>query len=162
MITETDVKVDVSTLPFVKEKPKSPRGGLRGDGKGLDEAALEREFRNFAIKLRKQFGEDVVAYQVSNYPEGLEFSVRVSKNLGREGARFIRSFDSKTGKKEIAKKKEMTDEQKAKKAEKQAKRREYFEKKRLERLENADKDKGDEVSGKEEPNDNGDSAKESQ
>ena len=153
MITETDVKVDVSTLPVVKEKPKSPRGGRRGDRKGLDEAALEREFRNFAIKLRKQFGEDVVAYQVSNYPEGLEFSVRVAKNFGREGARFIRSFDSKTGKKEIAKKKEMTDEQKAKRAEKQAKRKEYFEKKRLERLENAEKDKGDKVSIKEEPND---------
>ena len=165
MITETDVKVDVSTLPVVKEKPKSPRGGRRGDRDGLDEAALEREFRNFAIKLRKQFGEDVVAYQVSNYPEGLEFSVRVAKNFGREGARFTRSFDSnlKTEKKEIAKKKkEMTDEQKAKRAEKQAKRREYLEKKRQERLDNAEKIKGDNVSGNEEPNDNGDSAKESQ
>ena len=166
MITETDVKVDVSTLPFVKEKPKSPRGGRRGDREGLDEAALEREFRNFAIKLRKQFGEDVVAYQVSNYPEGLEFSVRVAKNFGREGARFTRTFDSypNTEKKEIVKKKkEMTDEQKAKRAEKQARRREYLEKKRQERLENADKDKGDDkVSGNEEPNANGDSAKESQ
>ena len=165
MTSETDVKVDTSTLPVVKEKQKSPRGGRRGDREGLDEAALEREFRNFAIKLRKQFGEDVVAYQVSNYPEGLEFSVRVAKNFGRESARFTRSFDSnlKTEKKEIAKKKkEMTDEQKAKRAEKQAKRREYLEKKRLERLENAKKDKGDNVSGNEEPNDNGDSAKESQ
>merc|ERR1739841_46324 len=139
----TDVQVDISTLPVLKEKPKSQRGGRRGDGKGLDEFQLERDFRNFAIKLRKQFGEDVVAYQVSNYPEGLEFSVRVAKNFGREGARFTRSFDSnlKTEKKEIAKKKELTDEQKAKRAEKQARRREYLEKKRLERLENAEKDK---------------------
>ena len=166
MTTETDVQVDISTLPVMKEKLKSPRGGRRGDGKGLDEAALEREFKNFAIKLRKQFGEDVVAYQVSNYPEGLEYSVRVAKSLRREGARFTRSFDSnlKTEKKEIAKKKkEMTDEQKAKRAEKQARRREYLEKKRQERLENADKDKGvDKVSGNEEPNADGDSAKESQ
>ena len=154
MTTETDVKVDISTLPVVKEKPKSPRGGRRGEREGLDEAALEREFKNFAIKLRKQFGEDVVAYQVSNYPEGLEFSVRVAKNFGRQGAMVTRSFDSKTEKKEIVKKKkEMTDEQKAKRAEKQARRREYFEKKRQERLENGAKE---DDSGKEE------SAKESQ
>ena len=50
----------------------------------------------------------------------------------------------------------MTEEQKAKKAEKQAKRREYFEKKRQERLENGAKE---EESGKEA---NGDSPKESQ
>ena len=50
----------------------------------------------------------------------------------------------------------MTEEQKAKKAEKQAKRREYFEKKRLERLENGAKE---EESGKEA---NGESLKESQ
>ena len=155
MTTEIDVQVDISTLPVVKENPKSPRGGRRGDREGLDEAVLEREFKNFAIKLRKQFGEDVVAYQVSNYPEELEFSVRVAKSLGREdaSARFTRTFDSnpKTEKKEIVKKKrEMTDKQRAK-------RREYFEKKRQERLENADKDiKGDKLtlSDNEESNDN--------
>ena len=169
MTIETDVNVEAATLPVVKEKaeqkPKSPRGGRRGDREGLDEAALEKEFRNFAIKLRKQFGEDVVAYQVSNYPEGLEFSVRVAKNLGRQGAMFTRSFDSKTEKKEIVKKKkEMTDEQKAKRAEKQARRREYIEKKRQERLENADKDTNvdPEVSGNEKPNADGAPAKESQ
>ena len=169
MTIETD-DVDAATLPVVKEKaeqkPKSPKGGRRGDREGLNEAALEREFKNFAIKARKQFGEDVVAYQVSNYPEGLEFSVRVAKSLGREGARFTRTFDSypNTEKKEIVKKKEMTDEQKAKRAEKQARRREYLEKKRQERLENADKDTNvdPEVSGNEEPNADGDSAKESQ
>ena len=165
MTIEIDVNVDAATLPVVKEKakqkPESPRGGRRGDWVGLDEVALEREFKNFAIKLRKQFGEDLVAYQVANYPGGLEFSVRVAKSLGREGARFTRTFDSnpKTETKEIVKKKrEMTDKQRAK-------RREYFEKKRQERLENADKDiKGDKLtlSGKEESNDNGDSAKESQ
>ena len=170
MTIETD-DVDAATLPVVKEKaeqkPKSPKGGRRGDREGLNEAALEREFKNFAIKARKQFGEDVVAYQVSNYPEGLEFSVRVAKNFGREGARFTRTFYSNpnTEKKEIVKKKkELTDEQKAKRAEKQARRREYLEKKRQERLENADKDTNvdPEVSGNEEPNADGDSAKESQ
>ena len=69
-MTETEVKVDAATLPVEKkEKPRSPRGGRKGDREGLDEAALEREFKNFAIKLRKQFGEDCLAYQVSNYPE---------------------------------------------------------------------------------------------
>ena len=159
--TDVNVEVDASTLPVivkekVEQKPKSPKRGRRGDREGLDEAAVEREFKNFAIKLRKQFGEDLVAYQVSNYPEGLEFSVRVAKSFGREGARFTMSFDSNhmTEKKEIVKKKkEMTDEQKAKRAEKQARRREYFEKKRQERLENGAKE---DDSGKEE------SAKESQ
>ena len=159
-MTETEIKVNASTLPVEKkEKPdpkqRSPRGGRAGDKEGLDEAALEREFKNFAIKLRKQFGEDVVAYQVSNYPEGLEFSMRVAKNSGREGARFIRSFDSKPK----TEKKEMTDEQKAKRALKQAKRREYLEKRRQEKLENADKDKGEKASVKEETNENEDSAK---
>ena len=162
MTIETDVNVDAATLPLVKEqKPKSPRGARRGDREGLDEAALEREFKNFSFKLRKQLGEDSVAYQVSNYPEGLEFSVRVAKNLGREGARFTRTFDKTV--EIVKKKKEMTDKQKAKRAEKQARRREYLEKKRQERLENADKDKGDDkISGNEESNADGDSAKESQ
>ena len=73
-MTETEVKADSATLPVEKkekpdQKPRSPRGGRKGDREGLDEAALEREFKNFAIKLRKQFGEDCLAYQVSNYPE---------------------------------------------------------------------------------------------
>ena len=77
-MTETEVKVDTSSLPVEKkeksdqksdQKTRSPRGGRRGDKEGLDEAALEREFKNFAIKLRKQYGEDCLAYQVSNYPE---------------------------------------------------------------------------------------------
>jgi len=124
----------------------------------MDEGALEREFRNFAIKLRKQYGEDCLAYQVSNYPEGLEFSVRVAKKSGGEGSRFTRSFGSNpAGKKQNEKKerKELTEEQKAKRAEKQAKRREYLEKKRQERLENGAKE---EENGKEEPAANGESA----
>ena len=145
-------------VPVVKEKPKSPRG----DEEGLNEVALERDFKNFAIKLRKQFGEDSVAYQVSNYPEGLEFSVRVAK---RDGAGFIRSFDSSPKTEKKIPKKELTEEQKVRRAEKfknlQAKRREYIERKKQERLENADKDEGDKESN-EEPNANGDSAKESQ
>ena len=152
-MTETEVKVDATTLPVEKKeipekKPRSPRerGGRGRDKEGLDEGALEREFKNFAIKLRKQFGEDYLAYQVSNYPEGLELSVRVAKKSGGEGARFIKSFG---GQKQIGKKekKELTEEQKAKRAEKQAKRREYIEKKRQERLENGAKEDG---SGKEE------------
>ena len=150
-MTETEIKVDATTLPVEKKempekKPRSPRerGGrkqARKGGVGRDEGALEREFKNFAVKLRKQFGEDCQAYQVSNYPEGLEFTVRVPKKSGGEGARFIKSFG---GQKQIGKreKKELTEEQKAKRAEKQAKRREYLEKKRQERLENDAKEDG--------------------
>ena len=40
------------------QKSRSPRGvgGRRGDRGGLDEGALEREFKNFAIRLRNKFG----------------------------------------------------------------------------------------------------------
>ena len=38
------------------------------DKEKLDEAALEREFKTFIAKLKKQFGDNL-AYQVSNYPE---------------------------------------------------------------------------------------------
>ena len=121
-MTETEVKVDATTLPVEKKempekKPRSPRerGGRKPEREGLDEGALEREFKNFAIKLRKQFGEDCLAYQVSNYPEGLEFSVRVAK---RDGAGFIRSFDSSPKTEKKIPKKELTEEQKVRRAEK--------------------------------------------
>merc|ERR1719291_976661 len=170
-MTETDVKVESTSLPEEKKdqkprseeqkelKPRSPKGGRRQDKDkdGLDEAHLEREFKNFAIKMRKQFGEDALAYQISNYPEGLEFSVRVAKKSGGEGARFTRSFAANNaGKKQTEKRerKELTEEQKAKRAKKQTEKRErkelteeqklenggkeeeHFEKKRQERLEN--------------------------
>ena len=103
-MTEVKVKIEAPALPAKKN------GGLRRNIK--DEA--KREFLRFVTELRKQYGEDVVTFQISNHPVELEFSLRVDK------------------KKEI---KELTEEQKAKRAEKQAKRREFVEKKRQEKLE---------------------------
>ena len=166
---ETEVKVEsTSTLPEEKkdkelrcveqkeQKPRSPRGSRRQGAKedGLDERNLEKEFKTFALTLRKQFGEDTLAYQISNYPEGLEFSVRVAKKSGGEGARFTkRPFAANFSGNKRTEKKELTEEQKAKK---QAKRREYFEKKKQERLEK------EESGVKEEPSSDGDATKQSQ
>ena len=169
---ETEVKVEsTSTLPEEKkdkelrcveqkeQKPRSPRGSRRQGAKedGLDERNLEKEFKTFALTLRKQFGEDALAYQISNYPEGLEFLVRVAKKSGGEGARFTkRPFAANFSGNKRTQKKELTEEQKARRAEKQAKRREYFEKKKQERLEK------EESGVKEEPGSDGDATKQSQ
>ena len=124
-MTEVEVKLEAPALPAEKnekeQKLRSPQGGRRRNKS--DEA--KREFIKFATKLRKQYGEDALTFQISSHPVGLEFSLRVDK------------------KKEI---KELTMEQKAKRAEKQAKRREYVEKKRQEKLENnAEDENGKEV-----------------
>ena len=170
-MTETEVQVEsTSILPEEKkdqeprseeqkeQKPRPPRGGRRQED-GMNEGNLEREFKNFALKLRKQFGEDALAYQISYHPGGLEFSVRVAKKSGGGGARFTRSFAANfSGNKQTEK--ELTEEQKARRAEKQAKRREYFEKKKQERLENCEKE--DKDGGKEEPAADGPAAKHSQ
>ena len=76
----TDVKVDSTSSADnptnnVKEKkeksagdqkPKSPKGG--GKDK-FDETALEKEFQAFVGKLKKQYGANSLAYQISNHPE---------------------------------------------------------------------------------------------
>ena len=125
ILNMTEVKIEAPALTAEnnekEQKLRSPNGGRRRNKK--DEA--KREFIKFVTELRKQYGEDVVTFQISNHPVGLEFSLRVDK-------------------KEI---KELAEEQKAKRAEKQAKRREYVEKKRQEKLEN---NAGDE-NGKELP-----------
>ena len=173
-MTETEVQVEsTSILPEEKkdqeprseeqkeQKPRPPRGGKRQED-GMNEGNLEREFKNFALKLRKQFVEDAMAYQISYHPGGLEFSVRVAKKSGGGGggARFTRSFAANFSGNKQTEKKDLTEEQKARRAEKLAKRREYFEKKKQERLENCEKE--DKDGGKEEPAADGPAAKHSQ
>ena len=78
----TDVKVDSTSSAEnnqtnnVKEKkekssgdqkPKSPKGG--GGKDKFDEAALEKEFQAFVGKLKRQYGPNSLAYQISNHPE---------------------------------------------------------------------------------------------
>ena len=80
----TDVKVDSTSSAdnhtnSVKEKkeksagdqkPKSPKGGGK---EKFDEAALEKEFQAFVGKLKKQYGPNSLAYQISNHPEVSDF-----------------------------------------------------------------------------------------
>merc|ERR1712098_858216 len=75
--------------------------------------------------LKKKFGGNQLAYRVSNYPEGLEFSFRIAKKAGTDGDKFTSSFSQKGMVKE---KKELTEEQKKKLAEKRARK---LEKQRL-------------------------------
>jgi len=120
---------------------------VKEDKEKLDEAALEREFKTFIAKLKKQFGDNL-AYQVSNYPEGLELSVRVGKKSG--ASRFTSSF-SQSGpvnkQKDKKERRELTEEEKQKRAEKkakwEAKRKENWEKRQLEREQKENKAPGE-------------------
>ena len=91
----TDVKVDSTSSAEnnqtnnVKEKkekssgdqkPKSPKGG--GGKDKFDEAALEKEFQAFVGKLKRQYGPNSLAYQISNHPEvsAIFFAIVQHKN----------------------------------------------------------------------------------
>merc|ERR1711973_856711 len=102
-------------------------GGARNEKneKLLVEVAVEAEFKTFMEGLKKKFGGNQLAYRVSNYPEGLEFSFRIAKKAGTDGDKFTSSFSQKGMVKE---KKELTEEQKKKLAEKRARK---LEKQRL-------------------------------
>ena len=71
------------------QKPKSTEGG--GKSK-FDEAALENEFQAFVGKLKKQYGPNKLAYQISNHPEGVELSVRVAKKPVAAGLKRLDYF----------------------------------------------------------------------
>merc|ERR1712098_325761 len=96
-------------------------GGARNE-KNLVEVAVEAEFKTFMEGLKKKFGGNQLAYRVTNYPEGLEFSFRIAKKSGTEGDKFTSSFSQKG--QMIKEKKELTEEQKKKLAEKRARKRE--------------------------------------
>merc|ERR1712243_342189 len=119
-----------------KKKPemKQSKGGRRGyrsksggarNEKNLVEVAVEAEFKTFMEGLKKKFGGNQLAYRMTNYPEGLEFSFRIAKKSGTEGDKFTSSFSQKGM---IKEKKELTEEQKKKLAEKRARK---LEKQRL-------------------------------
>ena len=127
---------EIQEIKEIKERVSQgdkERGVLDDKKKVLVEA--EKKFKHFAIKLRRQLGEDALSYHVSNYPEGLEFSICVAKKSGGEGARLTEN-------------KMMKGMLTIRKAKKLAKRKEHFEKKRREKLENSDKDKkGEDIAG---------------
>merc|ERR1712048_1535166 len=102
------------------QKPKSPKGG--GGKDKFDEAALEKEFQAFVGKLKRQYGPNSLAYQISNHPEGVEFSVRVAKKAGPDGSNFTATF-SKKGSSKKPRDKELTEEQKKKSAKRNEKLR---------------------------------------
>ena len=118
-MTELGIGGEVHTLKIEEEKqeqrPRSPREGktLR---KRINLDEVEIEFQKFASKLRKQFGKHGLSIQISRHQGNLEFSFQVDKKKKR---------------------KELTEEQKTKKAEKKAK----WKAKRKEKLENSAKDK---------------------
>ena len=118
-MTELGIGGEVQTLTIEEERqeqrPRSPREGktLR---KRINLDEVEIEFQKFASKLRKQFGKHGLSIQISRHQGNLKFSFQVDKKKKR---------------------KELTEEQKTKKAEKKAK----WKAKRKEKLENSAKDK---------------------
>ena len=116
--TEVQIKTEAPALPANKkkeEKPRFPQGGRRRNKSG----EAKREFANFANKLKKQYGENALSFQVIEHPEGIDFKLQVNKKKERKG---------------------LTEKQNAKKAEKQ--RQDNFEKKTDEGLENLAEDLG--------------------
>ena len=73
----TDVKVETSPaangdVKDVKEQRQNgrPRQRQRSHGnQKFDEAALEKEFKGFVEKLKKQYGANSLASQISSHPE---------------------------------------------------------------------------------------------
>lgn len=72
----TDVKVETSPaangdIKDVKERQSGrPRQRQRSRGnQKFDEAALEKEFKSFVEKLKKQYGANSLASQISSHPE---------------------------------------------------------------------------------------------
>ena len=103
--SEVQTKTEAPGLPTdteKEEKPRFPQGGRRRNKSG----EAKREFANFANKLKKQYGEDALTIKVIERPEGLEFSLQVNKKKEEE---------------------ELTEKQKARKTEKQEKRKDNFE-----------------------------------
>jgi len=127
-------------------------GPRNGKHEKLDDTAVEKEFLAFIAKMRSKYPGNGLAYQMNNYPEGLECTFRLARLPAGESSNFTASFSqpSHNKKKEM---KELTEEQKEKLAAKKEKlrerRREAKMRKRAEQ-ENEDPEK---------PSENGDSKK---
>jgi len=102
-------------------KPTTAKNGSKnGKHSKLDDTAVEKEFLAFIAKMRTKYPGNGIAYQLNNYPEGLECTFRLARLPAGEGSKFTASF-SHPGQN---KKKELTEEQKEKLAAKKEKVRE--------------------------------------
>jgi len=127
-VTETEKKVKSVSESEKKAKPQvknnnSKNGVKNGKHEKLDDAAVEKEFLSFIAKMRSKYPGNGLAYQMNNYPEGLECTFRLARLPAGESASFTASFSHPhhNKKKEM---KELTEEQKEKLAAKKERLRE--------------------------------------
>merc|ERR1711872_35456 len=105
-------------------KNTNAKNGLKnGKHEKLDDAAVEKEFLAFIGKMRSKYPGNGLAYQMNNYPEGLECTFRLARLPAGESSNFTASFSqpAHSKKKEM---KELTEEQKEKLAAKKERLRE--------------------------------------
>jgi len=136
----------------VKSQVKSTsakNGPKYGKHNKLDDTAVEKEFMAFIAKMKTKYPENGIAYQLNNYPEGLECTFRLARLPAGEGSKFTASF-SHPGQN---KKKELTEEQKEKLAAKKEKVRERRREAKLRRQQERDSE------NPEKPLENGDAKK---
>jgi len=131
-------------------KPTGAKNGFKnGKQDRLDDTAVEKEFLAFIAKMRSKYPGNGIAYQMNNYPEGLECTFRLARLPTGEGSKFTASF-AHPGQN---KKKELTDEQKEKLAAKKEKVRERRREAKLRRKQEREDE------NPEKPSENGDDAK---
>jgi len=94
-----------------------------GKHEKLDDAAVEKEFLSFIAKMRSKYPGNGLAYQMNNYPEGLECTFRLARLPAGESASFTASFSHPHHSKK-KEQKELTEEQKEKLAAKKERLRE--------------------------------------
>eukprot|EP00090_Calanus_glacialis_P023463 TRINITY_DN3623_c0_g1_i1.p1 TRINITY_DN3623_c0_g1~~TRINITY_DN3623_c0_g1_i1.p1 ORF type:complete len:238 (-),score=108.68 TRINITY_DN3623_c0_g1_i1:431-1108(-) len=143
--TEKRVKSQVKN----NNAKNGPRNGKHDK---LDDAAVEKEFLAFIAKMKSKYPGNGLAYQMNNYPEGLECTFRLARLPAGESSTFTASF-SQPGHNKKKEMKELTEEQKvkltAKKEKLRERRRETKLRKRVEK----------ENENPEKPSENGDDKK---
>jgi len=146
--TKTTTEGDGEITPERKPR-RSPKADV------LNAAAVEKEFQAFISKLQSKYPSNLLAYQVSNFSEGLELSVRVAKKTGETGADFTSTFSNRPNQNQRNRKNEkpLTEEQKEERRKKnEIKRAKEFERRRqrgLKREQEKENINGTEKSGDE-------------
>jgi len=111
-----------------RQQPRRPRqAGQDGKAAEVEDAAIEAEFTMFVNKMKAKYPGNSVAYQINNFPEGLECTFRLARQTAP--TQFTASFLQNK-----KKSRELTDEQKEKLAAKREKEKEKRAKKREAKL----------------------------
>ena len=127
---EKNVKTDKNVISHVK----------CGEDRKIDnlddtDMAVEKEFLAFIVKMKSNHPGHILAYQISNYPEGLECKFRLASLSAGQAISFASSF-SQPEDNLYKQKQQLTDEQKkfAVKKEKLRRKRREAKKRKIQKM----------------------------